>query len=49
MGGRTGDRLPTIETVCRTITQLVQSGVIALESSRRIAFRNPGALQRLNA
>ena len=35
----------TIETVSRTITQLVQSGVIALETSRRIAFRNRAALQ----
>jgi CRP-like cAMP-binding protein len=39
----------TIETVSRTITQLVQSGVIALETSRRIAFRNRAALHRLNA
>jgi len=39
----------TIETVSRTITQLVQSGVIVLETSRRIAFRNRAALQRLNA
>jgi CRP/FNR family nitrogen fixation transcriptional regulator len=39
----------TIETVSRTITQFVQSGVIALETSRRIAFRNRAALHRLNA
>jgi CRP/FNR family transcriptional regulator, nitrogen fixation regulation protein len=39
----------TIETVSRTITQLVQSGVIVLETSRRIAFRNRAALHRLNA
>lgn len=39
----------TIETVSRTLTQLVQSGVIALETSRRILFRNKSALNRLNA
>jgi CRP/FNR family nitrogen fixation transcriptional regulator len=39
----------TIETVSRTITQFVQSGVIALETSRRIHFRNPAALNRLIA
>jgi CRP/FNR family nitrogen fixation transcriptional regulator len=39
----------TIETVSRTFTQLVQSGAIALESSRRIMFRNRAALSRLNA
>jgi len=39
----------TIETVSRTLTQLVQSGVIVLETSRRIQFRNPAALNRLNA
>jgi CRP/FNR family transcriptional regulator, nitrogen fixation regulation protein len=39
----------TIETVSRTFTQLVQSGVIALETSRRIQFRNRTALNRLNA
>ena len=39
----------TIETVSRTFTQLVQSGVIALETSRRIMFRNPAALSRLNS
>jgi len=39
----------TIETVSRTITQLVQSGTIALETSRRVLFRNRSALNRLNA
>ena len=39
----------TIETVSRTFTQLVQSGTIALETSRRILFRNRAALSRLNA
>jgi CRP/FNR family transcriptional regulator, nitrogen fixation regulation protein len=39
----------TIETVSRTFTQLVQSGTIALETSRRIQFRNRAALSRLNA
>jgi CRP-like cAMP-binding protein len=39
----------TIETVSRTFTQFVQSGVIALESSRRVQFRNRNALNRLNA
>jgi CRP/FNR family nitrogen fixation transcriptional regulator len=39
----------TIETVSRTFTQLVQSGVIALETSRHIQFRNSAALRRLNA
>ena len=39
----------TIETVSRTFTQFVQSGVIALETSRRIQFRNRAALNRLNA
>jgi CRP/FNR family transcriptional regulator, nitrogen fixation regulation protein len=39
----------TIETVSRTFTQLVQSGVIALETSRRAHFRNRAALDRLNA
>ena len=38
----------TIETVSRTFTQLAQSGTIALESSRRIVFRNRSALNRLN-
>ena len=39
----------TIETVSRTFTQFVQSGLIALESSRRVQFRNRAALNRLNA
>jgi CRP/FNR family transcriptional regulator, nitrogen fixation regulation protein len=39
----------TIETVSRTFTQLVQSGAITLETSRRIQFRNRAALNRLNA
>jgi CRP/FNR family nitrogen fixation transcriptional regulator len=39
----------TIETVSRTFTQLAQSGTIALESSRRVLFRNRSALNRLNA
>lgn len=39
----------TIETVSRTFTQLVQSGTIALETSRRIKFCDPAALSRLSA
>jgi CRP/FNR family nitrogen fixation transcriptional regulator len=39
----------TIETVSRTFTQFVQSGTIALETSRRIVFRNRAALSRLNS
>jgi CRP/FNR family transcriptional regulator, nitrogen fixation regulation protein len=39
----------TIETVSRTFTQLVQSGAIGLETSRRIQLRNRAALSRLNA
>jgi len=35
--------------VSRTFTQFVQSGLIALETSRRIQFRNRAALCRLNA
>lgn len=38
----------TIETVSRTFTQLAQTGTIALESSRRVVFRNRAALNRLN-
>ena len=38
----------TIETVSRTFTQLAQSRTIALESSRRVVFRNRAALNRLN-
>jgi CRP/FNR family nitrogen fixation transcriptional regulator len=39
----------TIETVSRTFSQFVQSGTIALETSRRIQLRNRPALNRLNA
>jgi CRP-like cAMP-binding protein len=39
----------TIETVSRTFTQFVQSGTIALETSRRVQLRNRPALNRLNA
>jgi CRP/FNR family nitrogen fixation transcriptional regulator len=39
----------TIETVSRTFTQFVNSGTIALETSRRIQLRNRPALNRLNA
>jgi CRP-like cAMP-binding protein len=39
----------SIETVSRTITQLVQSGAISRETSRRIQFRNRAALRRLDA
>lgn len=39
----------TIETVSRNMTQLVQSGVIGLETSRRIRLRNRAALTRLGA
>ena len=39
----------TIETVSRTFTQFVQSGVITLETSRRIQFRDREVLNRLNA
>jgi CRP/FNR family transcriptional regulator, nitrogen fixation regulation protein len=39
----------TIETVSRTFTQFVQSGTIALETSRRIRFCNRAALTRLDA
>jgi CRP/FNR family nitrogen fixation transcriptional regulator len=39
----------TIETVSRTFTQFVQSGIIALETSRRIQFRDRAVLNRLNA
>jgi hypothetical protein len=35
--------------VSRTFTQFVQSGIISLERSRRIQFRNRDALNRLNA
>ena len=39
----------TIETVSRTFTQLESKATIELPSSRRVALRNRGALQRLNA
>ncbi|SRR5579871_2657266 len=39
----------TIETVSRTMTQLVSAQAIGLPSSRRIRLRNFGALRRLNA
>jgi CRP/FNR family transcriptional regulator, nitrogen fixation regulation protein len=39
----------TIETVSRTMTQLVSEQTIGLPSSRRIVLRNAGALRRLNA
>jgi CRP/FNR family transcriptional regulator, nitrogen fixation regulation protein len=39
----------TIETVSRTFTQFVQSGIISLETSRRIQFRNRAVLDKLNA
>jgi CRP/FNR family nitrogen fixation transcriptional regulator len=38
----------TIETVSRTFTQLAQSGMIVLETSRRVLFRDRAALNRLN-
>lgn len=39
----------TIETVSRTLSQLAQSGTIALETSRRIILRNRVELSRINA
>jgi CRP/FNR family transcriptional regulator, nitrogen fixation regulation protein len=39
----------TIETVSRTMTQLVSEQVIRLPSSRRAVLRNSGALRELNA
>jgi CRP/FNR family nitrogen fixation transcriptional regulator len=38
----------TVETVCRTLTQLESAAAIAQPSSRRIVLRNRAALQRLN-
>jgi CRP/FNR family nitrogen fixation transcriptional regulator len=38
----------TIETVSRTLTQLENSGAIAVPTSRRIVLRSRGALNRLN-
>jgi CRP-like cAMP-binding protein len=39
----------TIETVSRTMTQLVSEQAIGLPSSRRIVLRNSSALRQLNA
>jgi CRP/FNR family transcriptional regulator, nitrogen fixation regulation protein len=39
----------TIETVSRTMTQLVSDHAIGLPSSRRIVLRNRGALRELNS
>jgi CRP/FNR family transcriptional regulator, nitrogen fixation regulation protein len=39
----------TIETVSRTMTQLVSEHAIGLPSSRRVVLRNCGALRELNA
>ena len=39
----------TVETVSRTLTQLENSGAIAVPTSRRIVLRSRGALNRLNA
>jgi CRP/FNR family transcriptional regulator, nitrogen fixation regulation protein len=39
----------TIETVSRTMTQLVSDETIGLPSARRIVLRNCGALRQLNA
>jgi CRP/FNR family transcriptional regulator, nitrogen fixation regulation protein len=39
----------TIETVSRTMTQLVSEQAIGLPSSRRVVLRNCGALRELNA
>ena len=39
----------TIETVSRTMSQLVSKSTIDLPSARRIVVRNPGALRHLNA
>jgi CRP/FNR family nitrogen fixation transcriptional regulator len=39
----------TIETVSRTLTQLENSGAIAVPSSRHIVLRSRGTLSRLNA
>ena len=38
----------TIETVSRTLTQLENSGAIAVPTSRRIVLRSRGTLNRLN-
>jgi CRP/FNR family nitrogen fixation transcriptional regulator len=39
----------TIETVSRTFTQLEQTGLIALPTSRRVELRNYNALKQLSA
>ena len=39
----------TVETVSRTITQLVSDSAIGLPSSRRIVLRSPRVLRQLNA
>ena len=39
----------TIETVSRTMTQLKNSGAVALATSRRIVLRRRGELNRMNA
>jgi CRP/FNR family transcriptional regulator, nitrogen fixation regulation protein len=39
----------TIETVSRTLTQLVSDSMIGLPSSRRVVVRNRNALRQLNA
>jgi len=39
----------TIETVSRTVTQLENSGAIAVPTSRHIVLRRRGALNRMNA
>jgi CRP/FNR family nitrogen fixation transcriptional regulator len=39
----------TIETVSRTMTQLVSEQAIGLPSSRRIVLRNSSALRQLNS
>ena len=39
----------TVETVSRTVTQLVSDHAIGLPSSRRIVLRNRSALRELNS
>jgi CRP/FNR family transcriptional regulator, nitrogen fixation regulation protein len=39
----------TIETVSRTMTQLVSDRTIGLPNSRRIVLRNRGALREINS
>ena len=38
----------TTETVCRTLTQLRKSGIIAIENIHTIVIRRPGALEALS-